>query len=102
MYPEKEIKISKNVTGKLLGILPWYYSNLTRFDLVYSSVLDTDTDNMVPIKVMSNFNSSDIFIPVQPDFIEREYSYKYYLMSDIAASIGGIGGFLKPIMTRLV
>jgi 5,10-methylene-tetrahydrofolate dehydrogenase/methenyl tetrahydrofolate cyclohydrolase len=99
--PEIEIKEGKNITGYMFGV-PWTVENLVKKNLIYSMVLDTDVDNMTPIEETHKFNSSDIFIPILPDFIEREYRYTYYLVSDITASIGGIGGFIKPILVRLV
>jgi len=101
MTPEVTIKQGKNVTNRLFG-MPWDVTDLVTKNLIYQNVLDTDIDNMIPVDVNHAFNSSDIYIPILPDFVEREYNYKYFLVSDITAAIGGIGGFLKPIMSRLV
>ena len=101
VIPEVTIQAGKKVTGYIFGF-PWFTTDLITKNLVYSRVLDTDVDNMTPLDTTLNFNSSNVYIPIQPDFTERKYNYKFFTGADITASIGGIGGFLKPIFGWLV
>ena len=47
------------------------------------------------------FNNSDIYCPIQADFTERKFIFKYYGKADIMAGIGGIGAFIYPILGYL-
>jgi hypothetical protein len=42
--------------------------------------------------------STDIIMQFAFDFTEREYSIKYFDAMDIVATLGGINGFLKPVL----
>ena len=96
--PELTTHINQKITGYLFKYIPWEYENNVDNNLVYGNVLDTDIDNMTPLEDARIFNTSNIHIPVMPDFTEREYKYTYFSMSDIVASIGGIGGAIKPVL----
>jgi hypothetical protein len=42
--------------------------------------------------------STDAVLQFAFDFTEREYSIKYFDVMDIVATLGGINGFLKPVL----
>lgn len=39
---------------------------------------------------------------MQPVYIERIYTYKYYGISDIMAGIGGMNAFVGPLLRALI
>ena len=54
----------------------------------------------VPLS-LSGFNSSDIFSLLQPNYIERIYTYKYYDFNDVLKGIGGLNAFIGPIIAKI-
>jgi hypothetical protein len=68
-------------------------------NLIYDSVLNIDEDSKVPLA--TEFNSSDIYSPISADYTERIFIYKYFGTGDIMAGIGGIMGFIGPILANL-
>ena len=62
--------------------------------------MNRNEDLRVPIAPI--FNSSDVYAPIQPQFIERIYIYKYFGVSDIMKAMGGLNAFIRPILAAFV
>ena len=56
----------------ILGV-PLTYSDKEVKSCIYDSVMNRNEDLRVPIA--PKFNSSDVYAPIQPQFIERIYIY---------------------------
>jgi len=80
---------------KILGV-PISYTDSESKRIIYDRVTNQDSDGKVPLA--ASYNSSSIYIPLEPLFTERVYVYKYFHYSDIMHTIGGISAFLGPFL----
>jgi hypothetical protein len=81
----------------VLGI-PISYKDINNTSVFYDPVLNKDEDSRVPLMSRSSFNSSNFWVPIQTDFTERQFQYRYNGLSDVMGSIGGLNAFIKPIL----
>ena len=64
--------------------------------MFYDKTTNTDEDMRVPL--LTTYNSSNIYIPIETDFTERVYIYQYFGMQDIMQGVGALNAFIIPII----
>ena len=97
--PEIEIRIDQKPKMVILGITITF-ENQELYYLIYDTVLNRNQDARVPLS--PTFNSSDIYSPMQTEFIQRIYKYKFFGISDIMGGIGGLNAFINPVLKSMI
>ena len=67
--------------------------------IIFQKTLQTDEDGRVPHR--ESFNSSKIMIQFQFDFTERQFTINYFGVVDVISTLGGINGFITPILAGI-
>jgi len=93
--PQRQFHKLKEPDQHVLGITIRYVDSEIE-KLIFEPVLNRNKDSKVPMK--DKFNSTKIYVPMQPDFVERKFIYKYYGSSDVMKGIGGIMNIIKGVM----
>lgn len=101
VVPEIQIykKVDPGIT--ILGV-PVSFVDRTTKKATFEANLNINEDKRVPLSTHLVFNSSDIYSPIQADFTERIYIYKYYGVNEIMTGIGGLQAFLNPIIKSIL
>jgi len=89
----------ENVPDTEIFGIPITYKDEKIKRLFYDTVLNRNEDARVPLDAV--FNNSNIYCPIQADFTERVFNYKYFGKADILSEVGGISAFVYPILKNL-
>ena len=94
LTPEIIKKKGAVVKNSFFGI-PTSYSDIIEKNIIYSPVLNRDSEGITPLANI--YSNSSIKISFAADYTERNYIIKFFQVSDIMSSIGGINAFIRPI-----